>query len=113
LYTLVVSPDIIEETKEVFQSEYLRKKYNLELLEIERLLTSLRLSAELSTPIPVQELPIHCRDLKDDRLLALAFGGNAQYLITGDKDLLILNGNRKLGKLKIMTVKEFLSVLRF
>jgi putative PIN family toxin of toxin-antitoxin system len=31
-----------------------------------------------------------CRDLKDDFLLALAKDGNANYLITGDKDLLEL-----------------------
>jgi len=30
------------------------------------------------------------RDEKDDFLLALAFDGNADYLVTGDKDLLVL-----------------------
>ena len=31
-----------------------------------------------------------CRDPKDDFLLALASSGNADYLITGDDDLLVL-----------------------
>lgn len=32
-----------------------------------------------------------CRDPKDDKLLELAFNGEASHLITGDTDLLILN----------------------
>jgi len=47
------------------------------------------------------------RDPKDDMLLALAFAGDAHYLITGDKDLLVL---RKFGKTEIVTPKEFFSL---
>ena len=32
-----------------------------------------------------------CRDAKDDKFLDLAVNGNADYIITGDKDLLVLN----------------------
>ena len=32
-----------------------------------------------------------CRDPKDDKLLALALDGNADLIVTGDKDLLVLN----------------------
>lgn len=32
-----------------------------------------------------------CRDAKDNHLLELAVSGNADYLITGDDDLLVLN----------------------
>jgi predicted nucleic acid-binding protein len=32
-----------------------------------------------------------CRDPKDDHLLALAMDGEARYLITGDRDLLLLS----------------------
>jgi len=32
-----------------------------------------------------------CRDVKDDKLLALALDGNADLIVTGDKDLLVLN----------------------
>jgi len=47
-----------------------------------------------------------CRDPKDDFLLSLAKDGNATYLITGDKDLLIL---KEFGKTTILTVTEYLS----
>lgn len=33
-----------------------------------------------------------CRDPEDDMLLELAYGTNADYIISGDKDLLVLNG---------------------
>jgi putative PIN family toxin of toxin-antitoxin system len=45
-----------------------------------------------------------CRDPKADFLLALAKDGNADYLITGDKDLLVIN---KYKQTVILTFKEF------
>src|SRR3989344_187941 len=45
------------------------------------------------------------RDLKDDMLLALSFAGKADYLITGDKDLLVM---RNFEKTKIVTPRQFL-----
>ena len=45
-----------------------------------------------------------CRDQDDDFLLILAKDGNADYLITGDKDLLVLN---PFGKTNICTPLEF------
>ena len=44
-------------------------------------------------------------------ILGSALGGKADYLITGDKDLLALRGEPGLGSLRIITVVEFLSVL--
>ena len=49
-----------------------------------------------------------CRDFKDNFILALAIDGNVDYIITGDKDLLALNGFR--GK-KIITINEFIKNL--
>ena len=45
-----------------------------------------------------------CRDPRDNFLLALAQDGVADYLITGDHDLLCL---KKSGKTKIVTLKDF------
>ena len=61
--------------------------------------------------MPEKNLPIHSRDPKDDFLLSAALGGNADYLITGDEDLLILKDNPSLGKLRIITIKDFLEVV--
>jgi uncharacterized protein len=45
-----------------------------------------------------------CRDDKDNFLLNLAVDGKADFLITGDKDLLVLE---KINKTKIITIKNF------
>ena len=53
------------------------------------------------------DVTIHeCRDPKDDKFLELALSGQADWLITGDKDLLVLNPFRTIP---ILTPKAFLS----
>ncbi len=46
-----------------------------------------------------------CRDPKDNFLLSLAVDGNADYLLTGDNDLLVLE---RIGDTEIKTISEFL-----
>ncbi len=46
-----------------------------------------------------------CRDKKDNFLLNLAVDSDAEYLVTGDQDLLILN---KIQNTQILTLKDFL-----
>lgn len=46
-----------------------------------------------------------CRDLKDNEILSLAVDGAADYIITGDADLLTLG---KIEKTIIMKPKDFL-----
>ncbi|OKH10930.1 putative toxin-antitoxin system toxin component, PIN family [[Limnothrix rosea] IAM M-220] len=46
-----------------------------------------------------------CRDPKDNKFLELAVDGQADYLITGDQDLLVLHPFRKI---KIITPAQFL-----
>jgi uncharacterized protein len=47
-----------------------------------------------------------CRDPNDNKFLELAVAGNADYIVTGDKDLLVLNPFRNI---RIITPKEFLA----
>ena len=49
-----------------------------------------------------------CRDLKDNFILALSIDGNADYIVTGDKDLLSLNGFKDK---KIITINEFIKII--
>ena len=49
-----------------------------------------------------------CRDEKDNFLLALAQDSEADFLLTGDKDLLVLN---PFGKTQILRLPEFLDWL--
>lgn len=49
-----------------------------------------------------------CRDSEDNFLLNLSLDGEANYLITGDKDLLDL---KMIGNAKIITMPDFLSII--
>jgi putative PIN family toxin of toxin-antitoxin system len=71
-----------------------------------------RIAKQAVIASPVAELPLPVRDVKDEPILASALGGDADYLVTGDDDLLVLDGDPRLGKLRIVTVREFLDVLR-
>ena len=55
--------------------------------------------------IEVKSIVTVCRDPKDNFLLALAKDGKADYLLTGDKDLLDII---KFGKTKIKTITSFI-----
>lgn len=48
-----------------------------------------------------------CRDPKDDQILELAVSGNADCIVTGDRDLLALN---PYGWVAIMPPADFLRV---
>jgi putative PIN family toxin of toxin-antitoxin system len=58
--------------------------------------------------IPILEHIKACRDPKDDKFLELAVNGNASYLVTGDKDLLVLNPFRDIS---IITPAQFLNAM--
>lgn len=95
--------------------------------EIEEVLRRAKFSASITEPkikaflllldvisvmvVPQLNLPVEIRDPKDEKILATALGGEADYLVTGDKDLLDLKDNPKLESLKIVTAKEFLQLL--
>jgi putative PIN family toxin of toxin-antitoxin system len=49
------------------------------------------------------------RDEKDNQILALFLAGNADFLITGDKDLLAV---KEFKKTKIVKTKEFLKIIQ-
>lgn len=48
-----------------------------------------------------------CRDRKDDKFLELAVNGNANYIITGDQDLLVLHPFQDIA---IISVSNYLSL---
>lgn len=107
-FDLLISKEQLEEIDDVSKKGKL-KTYPLFLDRIAELTDNLKFAAELIEPIPETDLLIHSRDPKDDYLLAVSLGGRADYLITGDEDLLVLNINPGLGKLKIVPIRQFLS----
>jgi len=63
------------------------------------------------SPFVMEDMPLFVRDPKDNDLLAAAFGGQADHLVSGDNDLLVLVGDLLLGKLQIVTAREFLGII--
>ena len=111
LFDLSISDDVLDEIVCVSQREHLVNKYKLFQKLIAELISALNLTAEIINPTGEVKLPVHSRDPKDDKILALAISAKADYIITGDKDLLVLNNMQSLGKLRIITVKEFLHII--
>jgi putative PIN family toxin of toxin-antitoxin system len=58
----------------------------------------------LTDKVKLRKIDKICRDPKDDFLLALSKEGKANYLITGDKDLLDI---KVYGRTRIVTVRQF------
>jgi putative PIN family toxin of toxin-antitoxin system len=106
--TLVTAPPLIAEVDRTLHKERIRRKYPLSEEEIQELTESL---AAAEQAVPQADLPVTARDPKDNQFLAIALGGNAEYLITGDDDLLVLDGHPALGMLRIVTVRTFVELL--
>jgi uncharacterized protein len=59
--------------------------------------------------VQVKSVVTVCRDAHDNFLLSLAKDGKADYLLTGDYDLLDL---QKFGKTKITTISNFIAATK-
>ncbi len=97
---LVFSQELLEEFLEVAKRPKFRRFFSSE--HIEEILETIHEYADfvkIHTKVEV------CRDIKDNFLLSLSNDGNADYLLTGDKDLLELN---KFGETNIITISSFL-----
>lgn len=108
LFLLIISQKMRDELEEVLY----RVKFSAFLSE-DKLSKFFRMTDVISTIVlPNSIIPIEVRDPKDQIVLATALGGKADYLVTGDEDLLILKDSNKLGSLKIVSVKEFLKLFK-
>ncbi|MFA4851153.1 MAG: putative toxin-antitoxin system toxin component, PIN family [Bacteroidales bacterium] len=62
------------------------------------------LLSEIMVFVKVRSKTTICRDVKDNFVLNLCYDGKADYLITGDNDLLILGSH---SKTKIISFSDF------
>jgi uncharacterized protein len=108
-FVLVSSQALTAEVAQVVTRDKIRLRYKPNPATIRFVLASLR-TAEVQ-PLPLTALPVHCSDPKDDPILACALAGEADYIVTGDADLLELDGHPALGTLRIVTPRAFLELL--
>ena len=97
-FKLVLTSEIIEEYRRVGEV-FTKKKPNV---DFERFLGILISKAVFVEPAHVD--PKVCRDPDDVKFLECALAGNSKYLVSGDKDLLVIKNFRGVT---IFTPREF------
>jgi putative PIN family toxin of toxin-antitoxin system len=106
-FTLLMPQALLDElTVTVRNKPRLARRIPLEELDIFAFLL-----AQFGERVPKIEIPFPpvTRDKNDDYLLAYALVGAADYLVTGDKDLLALQG--QITGLEIVTPSQFVEIL--
>jgi putative PIN family toxin of toxin-antitoxin system len=83
-FDLVLCDDIIREFKGI-----LTKKFKISSSDISEI-TSIIIEASSEILHKAASAPRICRDPNDDMIIACAVDANADYIVTGDDDLLIL-----------------------
>ena len=97
-FQLLLCPIILQE----FQRA-LRRKLAASPGDVRETLGLLQEAGELVTPDP-GVIPRVCRDWTDDAILACALAGRAEFLVTGDEDLLQL---RTFQGIRIIRPRDF------
>lgn len=106
---LYYSDKLLYELKRVIEEPRLKRKYEVTDETIHAFIHSLLQYGTLIQPIKRIEL---CRDPDDNELLSIAtsiIGSREVYLISADKDLLVLKG--KIEGIIILTPQKFLKVI--
>lgn len=105
-YQLLTAHVILDEVTRVIRSKpYLQQR--IEPVDLEQTLALILNVGEI-IPNILSPIPAVTRDRKDDYLIAYALVSQADYLVSGDQDLLVLD---PLGALRIVTPREMLAIL--
>jgi putative PIN family toxin of toxin-antitoxin system len=105
-YTLVISLYLVEELIHVLSCPRIARQVHLEEDELAAILAALLSQAEV-TPGRLR-LPGVTRDPKDDAVVACAVEGEADYIVSGDQDLLVLG---RYETVQVVTPRQFANIL--
>lgn len=98
-FIILFSDELFNELGEVLHRPKIKKYINNE--QIDEIIGIIHYKAEW---IKIKDKTGICRDKKDNFLLDLAGNGNANYLVTGDEDLIVL---KEFKGTKILNFREF------
>lgn len=104
-FDLISSTYIISEVKKTLIDKQLSKKYHFSPTKQSRLISQLIHFSKMVNPPVLSDI---VRDQKDNPILSTAISGHADYLVTGDQDLLVLAKNNNLQPLQILSPHDFL-----
>ena len=102
-FEAITSPDILSEIESVLYEDFSDIPYS-KIEEIVRDILSYS-HLVLSERIVIKGL----RDVDDAKIIACAVAGKADYIVTGDKDLLVL---KEYKGIRIVTPKTFSDILK-
>ena len=86
-----------------FAEKFTHSKFD-KYLSIQSRVAAINFLESISMFVPIQEDIVVCRDPKDDKFLSLAWNSNADFIISGDKDLLVLHPFRNI---QILSPSQF------
>jgi putative PIN family toxin of toxin-antitoxin system len=101
---VVTAPELVAELTEVLQRPKILAY--IQPQEAQIILETIRRKAELLPPLGT--VPPYTRDPKDDKFVACAIIGNAQYLVSVDEDILVL---QQVGSVQMVTPFTLLPLL--
>lgn len=105
-YTLVISDEVGAEIRDVLERPEITRKFDLLSEELRDVLSAILIEADR---VELDEIPVVCRDPNDDKILATAVAGAADFIATEDKDLLDMS---EYEGIRIVTGLELLKILR-
>jgi putative PIN family toxin of toxin-antitoxin system len=104
--SIFASPDLFQELENTLKRTKFQAKIKSLGLTVEDILDAatevLQSCSNISLNVDISQL----RDMKDYHILAAAVSAQANFLITGDQDLLVLN---QFAEILIMTPADFLN----
>ena len=111
LYDLLVDEDLTifysSELLHEYKSVIFRKKFE-KYIRPDQVSRFISLVLTRLKPVEIKTVVRLSRDDKDNYLLSMSLDCNADYLVTGDPDLLEL---KEFGKIKILTMAEFIIII--
>jgi putative PIN family toxin of toxin-antitoxin system len=97
---MVTAPELVEELEGVLKRDYVQALIRPE--EGQVLVDAITQKAEILPALG--DAPSFTRDPKDDKFIACALVGSADYLVTEDKDMLVLE---RVADVRIVTPYDF------
>lgn len=104
-FTLLYSDTLLQEWLDVLSRPRIQNKYHLTNEDAQTILMFILLRGEAVTP---DRKITACRDPKDNQFLEVAAAGQADVIVSGDKDLLVLN---PFEDIPIVSPHSFLAML--
>lgn len=103
---LILSEPILKELQAVLNRDEVRERFSYSRHDIKQLVSRLRALAKI---VPLRSrFAVIKEDPQDDAILNTAYSGNADYIVSGDRHLLIL---RRFKGIRIVNPRQMIEII--